>query len=435
MRKSSLALLMLVGMFAVASPSSAMWAIRPDNVPVERLVANAKKQIAAKPDDAQGYYVLGRLHSMAFARDADSLQVSGPLRQPRPALPPGAGTEQPKAEPKPDKPIQFLPWESVKPRRTAKEISPKMLVHLEASIRNYAKAVKLDPKNPKALLGLAWMYEEAAKEQKPIGELVAGGLDKLPEAEQGAVKEFARGADQWREKAIAAYRQAYELTAPSDAKKRFLGPGSDLLISVDAGSALERLLGEDDDDAVKAELAKIKKHIASLQRLPRAVTPIVFSLAKAAPLEALLQADTTVAFDLDGDGIARQWPWVKAETSILVWDPKRTGRIEDGRQLFGSVTWWIFWNHGYEPLAALDNDRDGWLTGDELAGLAVWRDRNTNGRSEAGEVTPLAQLPVRRISVRSTTDQNGQRMNTHGLQLDDGRRLPTYDWTPTSVGE
>ncbi|MBT3202234.1 MAG: hypothetical protein HN350_20220, partial [Phycisphaerales bacterium] len=53
---------------------------------------------------------------------------------------------------------------------------------------------------------------------------------------------------------------------------------------------------------------------------------------------------TAVRFDLDGDGRAQSWPWVKPTTGILVWDPSGQGRITSGQQLFGSVTIWMFFN-------------------------------------------------------------------------------------------
>jgi len=36
----------------------------------------------------------------------------------------------------------------------------------------------------------------------------------------------------------------------------------------------------------------------------------------------------------------------------------------------------MFWRDGFEPLAALDDNRDGKLTGSEIWGIGVWRDAN-----------------------------------------------------------
>ena len=48
--------------------------------------------------------------------------------------------------------------------------------------------------------------------------------------------------------------------------------------------------------------------------------------------------------------------------------------------------------HGYEPMSMLDDNCNGWLEGNELSGLSVWQDRNSNGVSDMGEVESVATL-------------------------------------------
>jgi hypothetical protein len=93
----------------------------------------------------------------------------------------------------------------------------------------------------------------------------------------------------------------------------------------------------------------------------------------------------------------------------------------------------MFWKNGYEPLAALDNNGDGWLTGTELNGIAVWQDRNGNGRSDKGEVIPMEKMGIAGICVRPSGLSEGVPSNTEGIRLQSGATLPTYDWTPVSV--
>ena len=134
-------------------------------------------------------------------------------------------------------------------------------------------------------------------------------------------------------------------------------------------------------------------------------TPVIFGAADS--VEGLLDVERTVSFDIAGDGIPRRWPWVRPTTGILVWDPANSGQITSGRQLFGSVTWWIFWNDGYRALSALDDNGDGWLSGPELDGIGVWYDRNSNGISEPGEVHPCGQAGVFRIAARAQRGPDG----------------------------
>jgi hypothetical protein len=122
---------------------------------------------------------------------------------------------------------------------------------------------------------------------------------------------------------------------------------------------------------------------------------------------------------------------VSPETAILCWDPAGTGKITSGKQLFGSVTWWMFWRDGYAAMAALDDNHDGWLTRRELSGLALWFDRNQNGVSDPGEVTPIAQTPVTGLATTATSEESGSPHHAAGLRLRDGSTLPTWDWIAT----
>ncbi len=119
---------------------------------------------------------------------------------------------------------------------------------------------------------------------------------------------------------------------------------------------------------------------------------------------------------------------------FLVWDPGRTGQVRSGRDLFGTSTWWILFEHGFQPLAALDDNRDGWLTGGELTGLSAWRDANGNGVADPGEVRTVQELGVVGLSVRPDPTSDGVIQSREGLILSDGRRLPLYDWMPEPIG-
>jgi len=82
----------------------------------------------------------------------------------------------------------------------------------------------------------------------------------------------------------------------------------------------------------------------------------------------------------------------------------------------------------------LQLDHDGWLSGAELAGVAVWVDRNQNGRSEPGEVISLASAGIVRICVRGSLDGDGVLGNARGIEFSDGRVTPAYDWIAQGVG-
>jgi hypothetical protein len=187
-------------------------------------------------------------------------------------------------------------------------------------------------------------------------------------------------------------------------------------------------------DQEKESVAKVMKTIRILDsKHVNAVTPIVFHLEQSRQLEQLLDPARVVSFNLDGTGRPQRYPWVRSDTAILVWDPKHQGHITGGHQLFGSVTFNMFWSDGYRAMDALDDNRDGKLSGAELTGLAVWFDRSQDGVSQAGEVVPIECTGVREMSVRPTHRDVESLGNSTGLIRNDSAVLPTYDWFTRSL--
>jgi hypothetical protein len=78
----------------------------------------------------------------------------------------------------------------------------------------------------------------------------------------------------------------------------------------------------------------------------------------------------------------------------------------------------------------MDNDADLELSGDELMGLAIWHDRNSNGISEPGEVKPLAEYGIVSISCRSerdTSHPDNIAYSPEGVTFGDSTVRSTYD--------
>ena len=119
---------------------------------------------------------------------------------------------------------------------------------------------------------------------------------------------------------------------------------------------------------------------------------------------------------------------ITPKAAWLVYDSDDSRVVTSGLQLFGNVTFWAFWNNGYEALAALDNNGDGELRGDELAHLALWQDANGNGVSDPGEIKPLAAWNIIGLSCRSQTHSTGIPFHPSGVMLKDGSTRPSYDW-------
>jgi hypothetical protein len=375
----------------------------PAEVPVARLLKNVTDYVRAHPGDAQGYYTLGRIQSAAFALDTDKLRVFE-----RDALPA----------------IAHYPNVTT-PRNQAGSLSRNAITLLTGSISNYKRATQLDAGNALAWLGLGFECEEALRFPAALDRVVE--TPAFPSNHTAGSTSDREGV---RSQALRAYRRAYSLSITSDLNSGGFGPP----VSQEAAEGILRLQKQRQlTERERAEVALLNAKLKALKSMVRPVTPILLSLQGAPHLTDLLAPGSSVHFDLSGEGNDRAWPWVKPTTGILVWDPHHTGRITSGLQLFGSVTWWLFWRDGYAPLAALDNDHDGWLEGRELDGIAVWFDRNGNGVADPGEVVSLASLGIRRIAVRATGHSANALCNRQGIQFRDGSYGATFDWTPTSL--
>lgn len=176
-----------------------------------------------------------------------------------------------------------------------------------------------------------------------------------------------------------------------------------------------------------AEIERLEKYKTLLEGGGLTVTPLIVSLSGAPTLGELVDPDSSVVFDLDGTGVARKRGWITPKAGWLVYDANDSGKITSGRQMFGSVTFWLFWRNGYEALASLDDNQDGWIDGAELEHLKIWRDENSNGVSEPGEVLPVAEWGITAISVRHETGPDGVPTSPAGLKMRDGSTRPTWD--------
>jgi len=351
--------------------------IRPqlEQVPIERLVENLTKQAEANPTDATIRFNLARVHAMAFAAKTDTAQVF-------------KGRENQGAwfgfEPK------FVPFQVQKTDDADKQKAAT--AQLDAAIADYKKAIELDPNHLASQLGYAWCLEQSGKKDEAIKEYRAT---------------IAKGWE--KEKNIQA-----------------AGLGGHFIV-VEAGAYLTPLLDAEKD---KDEIAELKERSQKLSRLPRPVTPI------AVPLRAGLQAAdvedraAAVAFDADGTGLPQRRTWIKSNAAWLVYDQRGAGKPESGLQLFGNVTFWCFWDNGYQALSALDNNHDGQLTGAELQHLALWHDANGNGVADPGEVQPLTAYDITALSCRyeiDATHPDRIPFSAAGVTFGNGETRPTWD--------
>lgn len=260
---------------------------------------------------------------------------------------------------------------------------------LETARRHYEEALRLDTSNLRARLGYAYVLDrqgELAAARRELRNIIKRGLPRLAE-EQSA----------WEDHAVlteAADHLAHLATSHRDRARH------------------ERL---------RTRLAESRPLIY--------VTPIVVPLTDS-PFDRIVDTGSEVSFDFAGTGDARPQGWLTPDAAWLVWDPEWRGQVRSGFDMIGARTWSVFWSDGFEALRALDDNRDGELTGAELGGLALWRDENSNGASDPGEVLPANVHGVVALSVRGAPTRTGLITAPDGVRFDNGVTRSLYDWTP-----
>jgi hypothetical protein len=283
-------------------------------------------------------------------------------------------------------------------------------VPVERVVANLERELAVSPKDVRILVNLARVHAIAyAKKtdtvpsavsmpgQKPGRELTPWLGYGLPEHKQVEVRatndpKTQAAAKAALDRAVARYREAVAID-PRHLVAR-LGLGWTLLQSGDRPGAID-----------------------ALREVVRG----------AWPADEKVTSRASVAFDADGSGLPKRWTWIRPNAAWLVYDRYGAGRIASGLQLFGTVTFWLFWDNGYKALRALDDDGDERIAGAELEGLALWHDRNADGVSDRSEVQParawrivsiactfrpdadtLTRSPSRRAVSRSPTAASGR---------------------------
>jgi tetratricopeptide (TPR) repeat protein len=346
-------------------------------VPIDRLTANLEREVKAHPSDVQTLVNLARVHAMAYALKIDDF----------PTMPPQdkrGGTEVPYFPPGPRTPRTVRAAPST-------EHAAQAARHLDAATRHYAAAIELAPDNITALIGYGWVLQQG----------------------------------QQREQATAAYRRVIQLAWPQDQKVRALMPYQEFVTAEAIGYLIPLLDPARDAAEIKDLLAKKQEMDAK----PRAITPVAVPLGDNVGPDAIVDRRARVRFDADGSGLDREWTWITPRAGWLVYDADGRGTITSALQLFGTVTFWLFWRDGYDALGALDDDGDGRLEGVELRHLAIWHDRDSDGVADAGEVGSLAQHGIVSVSCASEAG-DGRRfaaVSPQGVRFADGRTRPTYD--------
>ena len=119
-----------------------------------------------------------------------------------------------------------------------------------------------------------------------------------------------------------------------------------------------------------------------------------------------------VMFDHNGDGVKVNTGWIGPDDGMLVYDRNGNGMIDNGTELFGDST--LLYSggtaaDGFAALAQEDTNADGIVNHLDASwgNLRIWRDLDSGGISDGGELFTLDELGITGINVNKTnTTQN-----------------------------
>jgi hypothetical protein len=375
------------GLIVLAGPVRAIF-VQPEleNVPIDRLVANLERLAREDPADIPVRLNLARVHAMAYAYKTNTAQVA-------------KGRERAGA---------FTGFEPVHTQfavKTAPDAASERIAreHLTKAIVRYRETVALARPvtgqqgfpgrlDLTAQLGLGWCLAQAGE----------------------------------RDSAIAALRIVADQAWPNDLTNPKVMQRQRSLTE----EAVRYLVPLLDPQKDKEEIALLQNRASQLARTLRPVTPVAVPLRAGLDALDITSGDVEVLFDADGSGLARRWTWITPDSGWLVFDRRGTRQIDSALQMFGSVTFWLFWENGYRALRALDDNGDRQLTDHELDSLAIWHDRNVNGRSDAGEVRLLSDWQIVALSCDYEIDPTHPdeiAYSPAGVTFRDGSSRPTFD--------
>jgi len=384
-------------------------------VPIARLMTNLQQRLSQDTNDFETTYYLARLHSMAYSTGVTSVLVRSNTITPVFA-PPGDDAGVPQT---------VRSFSSTHERQMA-------LMHLTNAIARYERAILLLKRSTNAdqhswmvaptQLGLGWCLDQAGRTNDAIAAY-RKALSVAWHREVTGDFDFRKWVNDIRDDVRAGRNPVHPR------RNGFIGPG--VCYSEEIIGYLLRLLDPEKD---ADEIARLKQDQSTLLSTGRAITPILVPLVANTPFADLVDNKRWVVFDLDGSGLPRGWRWLTPKAGWLVFDPNNTGLITSALQMFGNVSFWIFWPDGYHALSSLDDNGDRELSDRELRGLAIWCDQNSDGVSDPGEVIPVEALGIKSISCSGQEGADGAEWNPRGVTFTDGETRATYDWTVPSAG-
>ena len=144
-------------------------------------------------------------------------------------------------------------------------------------------------------------------------------------------------------------------------------------------------------------------------------SPLVVDLNGDGKIETV-STKGNVFFDFDNNQKIENSGWIGKNEGFLVRDLNNNGKIDSGTEMFGNHTVLSSGktaSNGFEALKDLDSNGNGKFDASDAAWsqVKVWRDANTNGVVDAGELMTLEDAGIQSIDLNYTyqkeADENG----------------------------
>ncbi|MEL6679311.1 MAG: calcium-binding protein, partial [Pseudomonadota bacterium] len=146
-------------------------------------------------------------------------------------------------------------------------------------------------------------------------------------------------------------------------------------------------------------------------------------------IETLQLDELDVYFDLDNDFFRERTGWLDGDDGFVVLDRNENGRIDDVSEMFGGRT-----GRGLEDLAAFDANADGVIdVADAIySELRIWQDFDSDGETDEGELSTLAELGIISIGLDSidmdiTTPQGARLIGSGDVMFADGEMRASFE--------